>query len=176
MCLMVLAQLACAPAAALPAQAPTAADTTSAAVTRQLDQVRQATDRFRDPQAAQRSGYRRSRLPANPLLGERWFLRLPPRQQARLDLLRPTALYYALVNGERVLAGVEYEALLRSTDSVPEGFVGDSDRWRVEERFGPRRGLPLNPAMRDALAQERRGRSSWGNGRTTPCLALAAQS
>jgi hypothetical protein len=127
MCLMVLAQLACAPA------------------------------------AAQRSGYRRSRLPANPLLGERWFLRLPPRQQARLDLLRPTALYYALVNGERVLAGVEYEALLRSTDSVPEGFVGDSDRWRVEQRFGPRRGLPLNPAMRDALAQERRGRSSWGN-------------
>jgi hypothetical protein len=96
-------------------------------------------------------------------LGERWFLRLRPRQQARLDLRRPSALYYALVNGERVLAGVEYEVLLHSRDPVPEGFVGPGDRWRVEERFGPRRGLPLNPAMRDAIAQERRGRSSWGN-------------
>jgi hypothetical protein len=163
MCLFLLALLGSGPGATLSAQAPSEADTTSPTLIRQLTEVRQATEQFRDPRAAQRAGYRRSRLPPHPLLGERWFLRLRPRQQARLDLRCPSALYYALVNGERALAGVEYEVLLRSTDSVPEGFMGDSDRWRVEERFGPRRGLPLNPAMRDALAQERRGRSSWGN-------------
>lgn len=163
MCLFLLALLGSVPGAVLTAQAPLVPDTTSAALTRQLDEVRQATDRFRDPQAAQRAGYRRSRLPTHPLLGERWFLRLTSRQQARLDLRRPSALYYALANGERVLTGVEYEVLLHSRDPVPEGFAGAGDRWRVEERFGPRRGLPLNPAMREALAEERRGRSGWGN-------------
>jgi hypothetical protein len=97
------------------------------------------------------------------MLGERWFLRITARQQARLDLRRPSALYYAEAGGARVLAGVEYEVLLRSADPVPEGFVSAEDRWRVEERFGPRRGLPLNAALREAIARERRGRSGWGS-------------
>jgi hypothetical protein len=96
----------------------------------QLEAVRQATERYRDHAAAVRDGYRLFG-DEGPLMGEHWYH--PRLTRAPLDLARPATLQYATIGGRKVLVGVAYTLYRRDGEPLPEGFVGEADRWHTHD-------------------------------------------
>ncbi|HEX5727738.1 MAG TPA: hypothetical protein VFX98_19865, partial [Longimicrobiaceae bacterium] len=96
----------------------------------QLEEVRRATERYRDHAAAVRDGYRRFGQEA-PLAGEHWYR--PDLVGIPFDLRRPSTLMYATVGGRRELVGVAYTVYRVDGEPLPEGFSGGADTWHVHD-------------------------------------------
>jgi hypothetical protein len=98
---------------------------------RQLAQVRQATERYREHANAVADGFKLFGA-EGALMGEHWYH--PDRvKDAVLDLTRPSTLQYATIDGKRVLVGVAYTLYRRPSDPMPDGFAGASDHWHVHD-------------------------------------------
>lgn len=50
-----------------------------------------------------------------------------------MDFRRPNNLMYTDIGGEKRSTGVAYVVRIGDGESVPEGFVGHSDRWHVDD-------------------------------------------
>ena len=132
---------------------------------RQLEQVRQATERYRDHAAAVADGFKQFGADG-PLMGEHWYH--PERVKAELDLSSPSTLQYAWIGGQRELVGVAYTLYRRPEDPMPEGFVGKEDRWHVHDVTKLARAFSADRPLARFLVDLgiRRGRVGGGEGRT----------
>jgi hypothetical protein len=132
---------------------------------RQLEQLRRATERYRDHAAAVADGFKLFGG-EGPLMGEHWYH--PGRVKAELDLASPSTLQYAWIGGKRQLVGVAYTVYRRPGDPMPDGFAGDTDHWHVHDVTKLARvvteGRPVARFLVDAGI--RRGRVGAGDGRT----------
>ncbi len=168
--------LASAPAAPLAAQHPghghaapapgaDARPAPGSALAGEVEAVRAATARYRDPRAAERDGFRRFGR-EGALMGEHWYH--PDRVRRPLDLARPSTLQYATVGGERVLVGVAYTVYQRPGEPLPAGFAGDADRWHAHDVVRIARMLTEDrPVLRWVSERRiREGKAGAGDGRT----------
>jgi hypothetical protein len=132
---------------------------------RELEQVRQATERYRDHDAAVADGFKLFGA-EGPLMGEHWYQ--PDRVREQLDLTQPSTLQYAWIDGKRELVGVAYTLYRRPTDPMPEGFAGDGDHWHVHDVTKLAQALTADrPVARWIVDRRiRRGRVGAGDGRT----------
>lgn len=110
----------------------------SPAAQRQIAQVADAIEKYKDFSVAEREGWRKFG-DDEPLMGEHWY---PPESlgweeylgsDARLDFTRPSNLMYTEIGGEKVLTGVAFVARLADGERVPEGFAGSGDKWHVHD-------------------------------------------
>lgn len=91
-----------------------------------LEAVRRSTARFQDARVAREAGYRLQDSDW-AIMGEHWVA--PSTGLRGFSLEQPAALQYVKVGGERVLVGVAYIVVQRSSDPPPEGFPGGADLW-----------------------------------------------
>jgi hypothetical protein len=147
------------------AHAPSAAQPASVALEAEVQRVRQATERYRDIDAARRDGYRRFGQ-EGALMGEHWYH--PDAVRRPLDLARPSTLQYATIGGRKVLVGVAYTYYRRPGEPVPEGFAGASDTWHTHDVTRLARTVTAErPLLRGIVERRiRRGRVGAGDGRT----------
>ncbi|MGH7554176.1 MAG: hypothetical protein ACREMQ_14305 [Longimicrobiales bacterium] len=136
-----------------------------AAVERQLDEVRRATERYRDHAAAVADGFKLFGA-EGPLMGEHWYH--PDRVREPFDLARPSTLQYAWIDGKRQLIGVAYTVYRRPGEPLPEGFEGVTDAWHVHDVGRIARALTADRPFMRWLAERRleSGRAGGGDGRT----------
>jgi hypothetical protein len=133
---------------------------------RQLEQLRQATERYRDHANAVADGYKLFGG-EGPLMGEHWYR--PDRvKDATLDLTRPSTLQYAVIDGKRELVGVAFTLYRRPGDPMPEGFAGASDHWHVHDVTRIAQAVTEDrPLVRWIVDRRiRRGTLGAGDGRT----------
>lgn len=101
----------------------------------QIEEVRAATARFADVEAAISAGFRHGGI-STPTMGEHW---VSPRRvfdgEIRLD--EPEGLMYADIEGKKTLVGAFYLLVQPKDDPVPEGFAGRADRWHRHVRGEP---------------------------------------
>ncbi|MGH7472205.1 MAG: hypothetical protein ACRENP_30000, partial [Longimicrobiales bacterium] len=114
----------------------------SAELNRQIEAVRQATERYREHGNAVADGYLLFGAEGR-LMGEHWYH--PDLVRKQLDLTHPATLQYATVDGRRVLVGVAYNVYQRPGEALPDGFAGSDDHWHVHDM----------PKLARALAEER---------------------
>ena len=100
-------------------------------LTRQLEAVRKATERYRDHQNAVADGYKLFGADG-PLMGEHWYRPDLVKRQP-LDLEHPATLQYVNINGKRELIGVAFGVYQRPGEPLPEGFAGTQDHWHVHD-------------------------------------------
>ena len=136
-----------------------------AALHQQLEQLRHATERYRDHAAAVADGFKLFGA-EGPLMGEHWYH--PDRVKAPLDLSKPSTLQYAMINGKRELVGVAYTLYRKPGDPMPEGFAGESDHWHVHDIEKLARAFSEDrPFVRFLVDRGiERGRIGGGGGRT----------
>jgi hypothetical protein len=137
----------------------------SAELERQLEQLRLATERYRNHENAVADGFKRFGADG-PLMGEHWYH--PDRVKAELDLASPSTLQYAWIGEKRELVGVAYTLYRRPTDPMPEGFTGDEDHWHVHDLSKVARAIASERPFARFLVDAgiRRGRVGAGDGRT----------
>jgi hypothetical protein len=137
----------------------------STTLARQIDEVRQATARYRNHATAREDGYRRFGS-EGPLMGEHWYRSDLVRQPLALD--RPSTLQYATIANERRLVGVAYTTYRRPTDPMPEGFVGPDDHWHVHDVVKLARAISEGRPLLRWLTENKitRGKLGGGDGRT----------
>jgi hypothetical protein len=138
---------------------------TSPELLRQLDEVRRATERYRDHERARQDGYELFGT-EGPLMGEHWYR--PDLVHEPLALDRPSTLQYAVIDGERRLVGVAYTTYRRPTDPMPEGFAGSDDHWHVHDVVKLARAISEGRPVLRWLTENRitRGKMGGGDGRT----------
>lgn len=143
-----------------PAQGPM-----GARLERQLEQVREATARYRDHAAAVADGFKLFGGESS-LMGEHWYH--PDRVKQPLDLERPSTLQYATIDGRRVLVGVAYTVYRGPDDPMPDGFAGDADAWHVHDLAKIGHAMTEDrPFLRFIVNRGiERGRIGAGDGRT----------
>jgi hypothetical protein len=131
----------------------------------QIDEVRQATARYKDHAVAREDGYR---LFGNEgaLMGEHWYRSDLVRQPLALD--HPSTLQYATISNERRLVGVAYTTYRRPTDPMPEGFTGSDDHWHVHDVVKLARAISEGRPLLRWLTENKitRGKLGGGDGRT----------
>src|SRR5687767_9658435 len=139
--------------------------TTSPELEAQLEQVRKATERYRDHAAAVADGFKLFGA-EGPLMGEHWYH--PDRVRQQLDLTSPSTLQYAWIDGKRELVGVAYTLYRRPQDPMPEGFVGEADHWHVHDVTKLAQALVADRPVARWLVdlRIRRGKVGAGDGRT----------
>ena len=139
--------------------------TDSTVLAQQVTAVRNATERYRDFEAAKKAGYKRFGVDG-PLMGEHWYH--PGLVKGQLDLERPATLQYAVINGKRELVGVAYNVYQRPDEPLPEGFAGRSDHWHVHDVTKLARALVNDrPVLRRVVNRRiARGKVGAGDGRT----------
>jgi hypothetical protein len=100
----------------------------------QLDQVRDATAKFRDVDKAEAAGYHDIGLFV-PHMG--WHYMKDALVDARFDPTKPELLVYAddPCGGKRKLVAVEYAVPLSESKHAPFGFVGHADEWDANQDF-----------------------------------------
>jgi hypothetical protein len=100
----------------------------------QLDQVRDATARFRDVEKAEAEGYADIGLFV-PNMG--WHYMKEKLVDERFDPTNPELLVYAdnPCGGKRKLVAVEYAVPLSLSKRAPAGFVGRADEWDANQQF-----------------------------------------
>jgi hypothetical protein len=105
-----------------------------------VDQIRAATERFRDHGAAVAAGYRWMG-PDMPNMGEHW---IHPRlvMQQPFDPMQPSCLSYVRRGGKRILTGVAYILPVRPGESPPPFPAGGTWHFHSatlnDEAFGHR--------------------------------------
>lgn len=122
-----------------------------------VEQVRAATERFKDRSEAVAVGYRRVG-PDMPNMGEHW-INIDRVMQRPFDPARPSVLTYVGVDGQPVLTGVAYTVRVPAGEAPPE--VPFSGTWHyhtgslTEEGFGlgmhDSRGQPAHEVPRLAM-------------------------
>jgi hypothetical protein len=100
----------------------------------QLDQVRDATARFRDVAKAEAEGYADIGLFV-PNMG--WHYMKEKLVDEKFDPTRPELLVYAddPCGGKRRLVAVEYAVPLSLSKRAPQGFAGRADEWDANQQF-----------------------------------------
>src|SRR5882672_3503842 len=100
----------------------------------QLDQVRDATARYRDVEKAEAAGYHDIGLFV-PHMG--WHYMKDKLVDARFDPTKPELLVYAddPCGGKRKLVAVEYAVPFDLSKNAPQGFVGHADEWDANQDF-----------------------------------------
>ena len=100
----------------------------------QLDQVRDATARFRDVEKAEAAGYADIGLFV-PNMG--WHYMKDALVDGRFDPAKPELLVYAddPCGGKRKLVAVEYAVPLSLSKRAPQGFAGRADEWDANQQF-----------------------------------------
>lgn len=101
----------------------------------QLEEVREATFRYVDVDAAVADGY----VDIGAFVpGMGWHYVNSDRIDQRFDAARPEILVYAddPCGGKRRLVAVEYAVPLPLSKKAPEGFVGRADQWHKDEALG----------------------------------------
>jgi hypothetical protein len=100
----------------------------------QLDEVRNATARYLDVDAAVKAGYVDIGL-YMPNMG--WHYMNEKLVDGRFDPTRPELLVYAddPCGGKRKLVAVEYAVPLSLSKRAPIGFAGNADRWDANQTF-----------------------------------------
>jgi len=100
----------------------------------QLDQVRDATARFRDVEKAEAAGYHDIGLFV-PNMG--WHYMKDALVDGRFDPTKPELLVYAddPCGGKRKLVAVEYAVPFADSKRAPLGFVGRADEWDANQQF-----------------------------------------
>jgi len=100
----------------------------------QLDQVRDATARYRDVEKAEAAGYHDIGLFV-PHMG--WHYMKDALVDGRFDPTKPELLVYAddPCGGKRKLVAVEYAVPLADSKRAPLGFVGHADEWDANQQF-----------------------------------------
>ena len=131
----------------------------------QIEEVRQATARYRDHAVARDDGYRVFGS-EGALMGEHWYRSDLVRKPLALD--QPSTLQYATIANERRLVGVAYTTYRRPTDPMPEGFVGADDHWHVHDVVKLARAISEGRPLLRWLTENRitRGKLGGGDGRT----------
>lgn len=112
----------------------TPARTPNPAALAQLEEVRHATARFLDEQAAIDAGYVDISV-FYPHMGHHYLK--PALLDDRFEAEKPELLVYVddPCSGKRRLVAVEYAVPLALADKAPEGFVGNADVWTVNKQF-----------------------------------------
>jgi hypothetical protein len=148
-----------------PPTPPPAKTPASPTLATQIDEVRQATARYRDHAVAREDGYRLFGS-EGALMGEHWYRSDLVRKP--LDLDRPSTLQYATIASERRLVGVAYTTYRRPTDPMPEGFTGADDHWHVHDVVKLARAISEGRPLLRWLTENRitRGKLGGGGGRT----------
>jgi hypothetical protein len=101
----------------------------------QLEEVRQATARYLDVNAAVADGY----VDIGAFVsGMGWHYLKSSAVDERFSATRPELLVYAddPCGGKRRLVAVEYAIPLELSKRAPQGFVGHSDRWDANHELG----------------------------------------
>jgi hypothetical protein len=100
----------------------------------QLDEVRNATARYLDVDAAVKAGYVDIGLFV-PNMG--WHYMKEKLVDGRFDPTQPELLVYAddPCGGKRKLVAVEYAVPLALSKRAPLGFVGRADEWDANQQF-----------------------------------------
>ena len=100
----------------------------------QLDEVRNATARYLDVDAAVKAGYVDIGL-YMPNMG--WHYMKDKLVDGRFDLTQPELLVYAddPCGGKRKLVAVEYAVPLSLSKRAPLGFAGNADEWSANQTF-----------------------------------------
>lgn len=103
----------------------------------QIEAVRTATLRYRDPAVAKAEGWEPAAVGGEDgaLMGAHWSNEAVPEYEPgqALDLARPNILQYAKIGGRDVLVGVAYTMRLEPGAEPPEGFVGGADQWHLHD-------------------------------------------
>jgi hypothetical protein len=103
--------------------------------TLQLEEVRQATARYLDVDAAVADGY----VDIGAFVpGMGWHYLKPSIADSRFSATRPELLVYAddPCGGKRRLVAVEYAIPLELSKRAPQGFAGHADRWDANHEIG----------------------------------------
>jgi hypothetical protein len=100
----------------------------------QLDQVRDATARYRDVEKAEAAGYHDIGLFV-PNMG--WHYMNTALVDGKFDPTKPELLVFAddPCGGKRKLVAVEYAVPLAESKRAPLGFVGHADEWDANQEF-----------------------------------------
>jgi hypothetical protein len=100
----------------------------------QLDQVRDATARYRDVEKAEAAGYHDIGLFV-PHMG--WHYMKDALVDGKFDPTKPELLVFAddPCGGKRKLVAVEYAVPLSESKHAPAGFVGRADEWDANQQF-----------------------------------------
>lgn len=100
----------------------------------QLDEVRNATARYLDVDAAVKAGYVDIGLFV-PNMG--WHYMKDKLVDERFDATKPELLVYAddPCGGKRRLVAVEYAVPLALSKKPPFGFIGHADEWDANQTF-----------------------------------------
>jgi hypothetical protein len=100
----------------------------------QLDQVRDATARYRDVEKAEAAGYHDIGLFV-PHMG--WHYMKDALVDGKFDPTKPELLVFAddPCGGKRKLVAVEYAVPLSLSKRAPVGFVGHADEWDANQDF-----------------------------------------
>ena len=100
----------------------------------QLDEVRNATAKYLDVDAAVKAGYEDIGL-FMPKMG--WHYMNTKLVDGRFDPTRPELLVYAddPCGGKRKLVAVEYAVPLSLSKKAPLGFIGRADEWDANQTF-----------------------------------------
>jgi hypothetical protein len=141
-------------------------DALSPSARAQIEQVRAATARFRDVEAARAAGYVMFGKAEGPLMGEHWYLKGAVRDA--FDLARPSTIQYVNVGGERKLVGVAYTVYQRPGEPLPEGFDGAGDHWHVHDVAKLARAFVAERPFLRWVVERRasKGKLGAGDGRT----------
>lgn len=103
--------------------------------TLQLEEVRQATARYLDVDAAVADGY----VDIGAFVpGMGWHYLKSSMVDGRFSATRPELLVYAddPCGGKRRLVAVEYAIPLELSKRAPQGFAGHADRWDANDALG----------------------------------------
>ncbi|HKU14056.1 MAG TPA: hypothetical protein VJQ52_06645 [Steroidobacteraceae bacterium] len=103
--------------------------------TLQLEEVRQATARYLDVDAAVADGY----VDIGAFVpGMGWHYLKPGNVDSRFNATGPELLVYAddPCGGKRRLVAVEYAVPLELSKRAPQGFVGNADGWDANHELG----------------------------------------
>lgn len=101
----------------------------------QLEDVREATARYLDVDAAVADGY----VDIGAFVsGMGWHYLKPSIVDARFNGRKPELLVYAddPCGGKRRLVAVEYAIPLELSKRAPQGFVGNADMWHADHELG----------------------------------------
>jgi hypothetical protein len=148
-----------------PPRVPAGTPAASPTLNSQIEEVRQATARYRNHAVAREDGYRLFGS-EGALMGEHWYRSDLVREP--LDLDRPSTLQYATIANERRLVGVAYTTYRRPADPMPEGFAGPDDHWHVHDVVKLARAISEGRPLVRWLTENRitRGKLGGGDGRT----------
>ncbi len=132
----------------------------------QLDAVRAATARYQNVDSARADGYVRFGKTEGPLMGQHWYRKEDVRKP--LDLMHPSTLQYATINGKLQLMGVAYTTYQHPGDPAPEGFAGDADHWHMHDVAKLARALVADrPFLSWRVEQQiKNGKLGGGDGKT----------